>query len=82
MRALPGPSFRVDSAGVEGEQDLINAAAVETIRGRGEVYILDPKKLAQDRPSPIAAVLRYSKGDSGSPDRARTSQPGTNKGVL
>jgi hypothetical protein len=42
---LLGPSFPMDSARLEGEQDLINAAAVETIRRRGEVYMLDPGEL-------------------------------------
>jgi Bacterial archaeo-eukaryotic release factor family 3 len=55
-----GPSFPMDPTRLEGEQDLINAAAVETIRGHGEVYLFDRNKL--DRFSPIAAVLRYSKG--------------------
>ena len=55
---LLGPSFPVDSARVEGEQDLINAAAVETIRGHGAVYIIDQGELGGS--SPIAAVLRYS----------------------
>ena len=54
---LLGPSFPVDSARLEGEQDLINAAAVETIRGRGEVYVLDRGELGG---CPIAALLRYS----------------------
>jgi Bacterial archaeo-eukaryotic release factor family 3 len=55
---LLGPSFPVDSAHLEGEQDLINAAAVETICGHGEVYMLDQGKIGGS--SPIAAVLRYS----------------------
>ena len=55
---LLGPSFSIESAGVEGEQDLINAAAVETIRGRGEVYMLNPGALGNA--SPIAALLRYA----------------------
>jgi hypothetical protein len=53
---LLGPSF--SSARVGGEQDLINAAAVETIRGRGEVYVLDQGEIGGSRP--IAAILRYS----------------------
>ena len=44
---------------VEGEQDLLNAAAVETIRAGGEVYLLDPLQLAGA--GPIAASLRYSR---------------------
>jgi Bacterial archaeo-eukaryotic release factor family 3 len=55
---LLGPSFPADSARVEGEQDLINAAAVETIRGHGEVYMLDQGEIGGS--SPVAAVLRYS----------------------
>ncbi len=55
---LLGPLFPTDSARIEGEQDLINAAAVETIRARGEVYVLDREELGVS--SPIAAVLRYS----------------------
>ena len=54
---LLGPSFPIDSARLEGEQDLINVAAVETIRGRGEVYMLDQGELGG---CPIAALLRYS----------------------
>jgi hypothetical protein len=38
-RDLLGPSFPADSAVIEREQDLINAAVVETIRG--EVYMLN-----------------------------------------
>jgi hypothetical protein len=49
--------FPVDSARLEGEQDLINAAAVETIRGHGEVYMLDRGELGD---CPIAALLRYT----------------------
>ncbi len=55
---LLGPLFPMDSARLEGEQDLINTAAVETIRRRGEVYMLDPGELGVS--SPLAAVLRYS----------------------
>ena len=57
-QGLLGPSFPVDSARLEGEQDLVNAAVVETIRGHGEVYILDEGELGDS--SPLAAVLRYS----------------------
>jgi hypothetical protein len=55
---LLGPSFPVDSAHLKGEQDLINAAAVETICGHGEVYMLDQGEIGGS--SPVAAVLRYS----------------------
>jgi hypothetical protein len=55
---LLGPSFPVDSARLEGDQDLINAAAVETIRGHGEVHMLNQGEIGGS--SPIAAVLRYS----------------------
>jgi len=54
-QGLLGPSFPVDSSRLEGDQDLINAAAVETIRGRGEVCVLD-RELSG---SPLAALLRY-----------------------
>lgn len=54
---LLGPSFPVDSSRIEGEQDLINATAVETIRGHGEVYVLEPGQLGS---CPVAALLRYS----------------------
>jgi hypothetical protein len=47
----------VDDARIEGEQDLINAAAVETIRRHGEVLMLDPGQLGA---CPIAALLRFS----------------------
>jgi len=55
---LLGPSFPMDSGCLEGEQDLINAAAVETLRGQGEVHMLNPGEI--NGSSPIAAVLRYS----------------------
>jgi hypothetical protein len=55
---LLGPLFPMDSARLEGGQDLINTVAVETIRRRGEVYMLDPGELGVS--SPIAAFLRYS----------------------
>jgi Bacterial archaeo-eukaryotic release factor family 3 len=55
---LLGPLFPVDDSGLEGEQDLINAAAVETIRARGEVDVLDPGAIGDA--GPIAAILRYS----------------------
>jgi Bacterial archaeo-eukaryotic release factor family 6 len=55
---LLGPSFPVDSARLEGDQDLINAATVETIRGHGEVHVLNQGEIGVS--SPIAAVLRYS----------------------
>ncbi len=57
--ALLGPLYPAAWARLEGLQDLINAAAVETIRGRGEVYILDPRQLAEA--GPMAAILRYSR---------------------
>ncbi len=55
---LLGPLFPVNESRLEGEQDLINAAAVETIRARGEVDVLDPGTLGEA--GPIAAILRYS----------------------
>ncbi len=57
-QGLLGPSFPMDSERLEGEQDLINAAAVETIRAGGEVHMLDQGEL--DGFGHIAAVLRYS----------------------
>jgi hypothetical protein len=48
----------VDSARLEGEQDLINAAVVETICGHGEVFVLNQGEIGGS--SRIAAVLRYS----------------------
>lgn len=57
-QALLGPSFPIESARVEGEQDLFNTAAVETIRRGGEVCVVDPQELGDS--SPIAAVLRYA----------------------
>jgi hypothetical protein len=53
---LLGPAFPVDDARIEGEQDLINAAAVETIRRHGEVLMLDPGQLGA---CPVAALLRF-----------------------
>jgi hypothetical protein len=55
---LLGPSFPADSAHLEGDPDLINAAAVETIRGHGEAHMLNQGEIAGS--SPIVAVLRYS----------------------
>jgi hypothetical protein len=55
---LLGPSFPVDSARLEGNQDLINAAAVETIRAHGEVHIVNPGEIGDS--SAVAAILRYS----------------------
>ena len=54
---LLGPSFAMDPALVEGKQDLINAAAVETIRRGGEVDTLNGNKLGDFT---AAALLRYS----------------------
>jgi hypothetical protein len=53
---LLGPLFP-DSSRLEGQQDLINAAAVETIKGHGEVYVVDPGQLGS---CPVAAILRFS----------------------
>lgn len=55
---LLGPLYPMSQARLEGAQDLLNAAAVETIRSGGEVYVLDPALLGSA--GPIAAVLRYS----------------------
>ncbi len=57
QEGLLGPSFPMDSGHVEGEQDLINAAAVETIRGRGEVHLVEEGEL--DALGRVAAILRY-----------------------
>lgn len=56
-QGLLGPLFPLDDRRVEGKHDLINAAAVETIRAGGDVYVVDPGELG-DRP--VAALLRYS----------------------
>jgi hypothetical protein len=55
---LLGPLFPVDDARIEGEQDLINAAVVETIRRHGEVLTLAPTQLGA---CPVAALLRFSR---------------------
>ncbi|MEO7650689.1 MAG: hypothetical protein ABIZ80_09485, partial [Bryobacteraceae bacterium] len=55
---LLGPLYPMGQARLEGAQDLLNAAAVETIRSRGEVYVLDPGQLGSA--GPMAAILRYS----------------------
>ena len=55
-QGLLGPSFPVDASRLEGKQDLINAAAVETIRMGGEVFVLDGQPL---RAMGCAAILRY-----------------------
>lgn len=54
---LLGPNFSAASMGIEGEQDLINAAAVETIRNRGEITVVEPGELREA--GPMAAILRY-----------------------
>ncbi len=59
---LLGPLYPMSPNCVEGEQDLLNAAAVETIHAGGEVYLLDPLQLAGA--GPIAAILRYSRHGS------------------
>ncbi len=56
-QGLLGPLFPVDDTSVEGDQDLINAAVVETIRAGGEVFVGNQVELG-DRS--IAALLRYS----------------------
>ena len=60
---LLGPLYPMSPNCVEGEQDLLNAAAVETIHAGGEVYLLDPLQLAGA--GPIAAILR-GESESGS----------------
>lgn len=54
---LLGPSFPMDFGCLEGEQGLVNAAVVETIRGYGELYMLDQGEIGGS--SPITALLRY-----------------------
>jgi hypothetical protein len=56
---LLGPLYPMTPNSVEGAQDLLNTAAVETIRAGGEIHLLDPLQLAGA--GPIAAVLRYSR---------------------
>ncbi len=58
-QGLLGPLYPAPLSAIEGEQDLLNAAAVETVHAGGEVYILDPLQLAGA--GPVAAVLRYSR---------------------
>jgi Bacterial archaeo-eukaryotic release factor family 3 len=55
---LLGPVFPFEEARLEGEQDLLNTAAVQTTRGRGDVDMFDPQELGGS--SPISAVLRYA----------------------
>lgn len=55
---LLGPVFSFEEARLEGEQDLLNTAAVQTIRSRGDVDMFDPQELGGS--SPISAVLRYA----------------------
>jgi hypothetical protein len=45
-------------AQIQGPQDLLNVAAVETMRTGGEVYVVDPEQLGGF--GPVAAILRYS----------------------
>jgi hypothetical protein len=40
-----------------GDEDLINAAAVETLRHAGDVFVVPPAKVPHG--SPMAAVMRY-----------------------
>ncbi|HEU0120225.1 MAG TPA: hypothetical protein VFQ91_06845, partial [Bryobacteraceae bacterium] len=53
---LLGPLFP-ESLRLEGQQDLINAAAVETIKHHGEVYVIDAGELGS---CPVAAILRFA----------------------
>jgi hypothetical protein len=55
---LLGPLYPMGPARIEGAQDLVNAAAVETIRAGGEVHVLDPQQLGGS--GPVAAILRHS----------------------
>jgi hypothetical protein len=55
---LLGPLYPIDEARIEGPQDLLNAAAVETLHAGGEVHVVDPQQLTGF--APIAAILRYS----------------------
>jgi len=55
FQGLLGPLYSMEEAQIEGEQDLLNAAAVETIRTGGEVYTVDTPGLG-----PVAALLRYA----------------------
>ena len=57
---LLGPLYDTSTNGVDGAQDLLNVAAVETIRAGGQVYSIDPLQLAGA--GPVAAILRYSRG--------------------
>jgi stalled ribosome rescue protein Dom34 len=57
---LLGPLYPIAEAHLEGKQDLLNAAAVETIRAGGEVHTLNSPQLAGL--GPVAALLRYSAG--------------------
>jgi len=57
MAGMHGPMEReLDTVHLANE-DLINAAAVETIRHGGEVFALPPNEMPAS--SPVAAILRY-----------------------
>lgn len=58
---LLGPVFPLDDERLEGEHDLINAAAVETIRSGGHVLVVEPDSLGKSR---VGAILRYAAADS------------------
>jgi len=58
FQGLLGPLDSIAEAQPEAEEDLLNAAAVETIRAGGEVHMLDSHQLAYL--GPAAALLRYS----------------------
>jgi hypothetical protein len=55
---LPGPLYAIEETKLEGKQDLLNAAAVETIRGGGDVLTLNASRMGDL--APAVAVLRYS----------------------
>lgn len=54
---LLGPAFPLDDERLEGEHDLINAAAVKTIRTGGRVQTVEAGRLGRSR---VGAVLRYA----------------------
>jgi len=63
-RSSPKSRLNVGPGGIEAHEDLVNMAAVRTVRARGKVFVLDPGELGS---GDIAALLRYAMESNDSP---------------
>jgi hypothetical protein len=57
QQGLLGPAFPLNDERLEGNHDLINAAAVETLRKGGQVSVVEDGALGDSR---VGAILRYA----------------------